>query len=73
MVTASKHISVFRSNGIGYTDFDTETKGLISQVSRPTCFMGIIPAGGVLMMPEGSFGCVCGFPYQGTTVLAPVK
>ncbi len=71
MVTASNHIGVYRSNGIGATFFDENTGGFVSQVSRPTCYLGIIPAGGLVLMPDGSLGCVCGFPYQGTTVLAP--
>ncbi len=71
MVTASNHMAIYRSNGIGATFFDEETGGFVSQVSRPSCLIGIIPAGGLVLMPEGSLGCVCGFPYQGTTVLAP--
>jgi len=71
MVSASNHLALYRSNSIGYTDFNDGTTGFASQVNRPACFMGLIPAGGMLLMPEGSLGCVCGFPYQGSVVLTP--
>ena len=71
LVAASNHISVYRSNKIGVTDFEKETNTAISLVNRPSCFLNLIPAGGMVLMPEGSLGCVCGFPYQGSMVLAP--
>jgi hypothetical protein len=33
--------------------------------------MSIIPAGGLVLMPEASSGCTCGFALQGSVVLAP--
>jgi len=71
VATASNHIAIYRSTAIGYTNFDTGEMGFASQVNRPSCWMSQIPAGGVIMMPEGSFGCVCTLPYQGSIVLAP--
>ena len=68
---ASKHIAVFRKGTIHYVDFDTDDQGLLTYVNRPSCWMSTIPAGGVMMLPEGSLGCVCDYPYQGSIVLAP--
>ena len=36
----------------------------LSQVSRPGCWINIIPAGGLVLIPEASSGCSCPFPVQ---------
>jgi hypothetical protein len=36
----------------------------LNQVTRPGCFINVIPAGGLIMIPEASSGCVCGYPMQ---------
>ena len=36
----------------------------LNQVTRPGCFINIIPAGGLVLIPESSSGCTCGYPMQ---------
>ncbi len=36
----------------------------ITAISRPGCWINIIPAGGLVMIPEASSGCTCAFPVQ---------
>lgn len=36
----------------------------VNQVSRPGCFINIIPAGGLVLIPEASSGCTCAYPLQ---------
>lgn len=36
----------------------------LNQVSRPGCFINIIPAGGLVLIPEASSGCTCAYPMQ---------
>ncbi len=36
----------------------------LNKVSRPGCWINIIPAGGLVLVPESSSGCTCGFPIQ---------
>ena len=36
----------------------------INQVTRPGCWINIIPAGGMVLIPEASSGCTCGYPMQ---------
>lgn len=38
---------------------------------RPGCFINIIPAGGLVLMPEASSGCGCPFNFQTTMALMP--
>ncbi len=43
----------------------------ITTVTRPGCWINIIAAGGLLLIPEGSSGCSCAFPVQTSMALAP--
>ncbi|MCK5457490.1 MAG: hypothetical protein KAI45_10230, partial [Melioribacteraceae bacterium] len=36
----------------------------ITRVSRPGCWINIIPAGNVVSIPEASSGCTCDYPIQ---------
>jgi hypothetical protein len=33
----------------------------------------MIPAGGLLLVPEASSGCTCDYPLQGSMAFLPVK
>ena len=46
-----------------YTDLTT--------VVRPGCWINTIPAGGLIMIPEASSGCICGYPIQTSIALLP--
>ncbi len=39
---------------------------------RPGCYINIITAGGLVLIPEGSSGCACGFNFQTTVAMMPV-
>ncbi len=69
--TASARAMFYRSTGIASFDFATEQQLYVSDVSRPSCWMNVLPAGAVLLMPEYSVGCNCAFPLQTSIVLAP--
>ncbi|HJN19152.1 MAG TPA: PQQ-binding-like beta-propeller repeat protein, partial [Armatimonadota bacterium] len=43
----------------------------ITHTTRPGCMINIVPAGGVLLIPEASSGCSCNFPVQGSLCFAP--
>ncbi len=38
---------------------------------RPGCWINMIPAGGVMLMPEASSGCTCSFPLRCSMALMP--
>ncbi len=54
----------FRSGAAGMVDLRTDS-GIhwLGQV-RPSCWINMVPAGGMLLMPEGSSGCTCPYNYQ---------
>ncbi len=43
----------------------------LTRVSRPGCWINIVPAGGLLLIPESSSGCTCGYPLQTSIGLVP--
>lgn len=55
--------------------FDTRLDGKsnrpLTLSTRPGCWINIIPAGGLILMPESSSGCTCGYAIQTSVVLKP--
>ncbi len=43
----------------------------LNTVSRPGCWLNMIPAGGLLLIPEASSGCTCGFSLQTSLAYIP--
>ena len=43
----------------------------LTAVTRPGCWINIIPAGGLVLIPESSSGCTCGFALQTSLALVP--
>ena len=48
------------------------TRGIqLTQVTRPGCWLNIIPANGLILVPESSSGCTCGYSLQSSLAFAP--
>jgi hypothetical protein len=43
----------------------------LNSVSRPGCWINMIPAGGLVLIPEASSGCTCGFSIQTSLAYIP--
>lgn len=43
----------------------------LNSVTRPGCWINMIPAGGLLLIPEASSGCTCGFSMQTSLAYIP--
>ena len=43
----------------------------VNSVVRPGCWINIIPAGGMLLIPEASSGCTCAYPLQTSIAYVP--
>jgi hypothetical protein len=43
----------------------------LTSVTRPGCWINIIPAGGLVLIPENSSGCTCGFALQTSLAFVP--
>ena len=61
-VAASPYAMFFRSYCLGYYDLVEDCGTAHFGSLRPNCWINFIPANGLLLMPEGSSGCMCPFP-----------
>jgi outer membrane protein assembly factor BamB len=43
----------------------------LSEASRPGCWINIIPAGGLILVPEASAGCTCEYSIQSSMAFLP--
>lgn len=53
-------------------DLATGKEIKLTRVTRPSCWINTLPVGGLVVIPEGSSGCTCGYSIQTTLALAPV-
>jgi hypothetical protein len=63
---SSSGTHIFARNGGNPTAYNM-TSGLSSKLSsamRPGCYISIIPAGGIVVLPAYSAGCTCGYTLQ---------
>ena len=68
-IAASKHTLVFRSGVIGWYDLTGDGGTVHFAGQRTGCHVNFISANGLLLIPEGSSGCMCPFPTHCTVVL----
>ena len=70
-ISASTHLMLFRSATLGYLDL-TRTAGVENFGGiRPGCWFNAIPAGGLVLVPDGSSRCACSYPMHAWLALQP--
>jgi len=70
--SASRTNIFYRSGYCSTFDLSTGKSAALTRITRPGCWISMMPAGGLIMMPEyGSTSCVCGYPIQTSVVMAP--
>lgn len=62
---------MFRSGHTGFYDLNTDSGTRHFAGHRLGCWINAIPAGGLVMIPEASAGCVCLFSIASTIVMEP--
>jgi len=70
-VTASSSCLFYRDGNPAMLNLADRKQTRLSRVNRPGCWVNIIPAGGLVLVPEGSAGCTCGYPIQTSMAFAP--
>ena len=71
VLLVSTYLMVFRSATLGYVDLSrgpqTENYGGI----RPGCWINVLPAGGLVLMPDATDRCTCSYLVKASIGLAP--
>ena len=63
-ISASAKKLYYRASHPAVFDLESQKQQWISRATRPGCWINMIPASGLLLVPEGSSGCICSFPVQ---------
>ena len=71
MMTATPDMMFFRSGFTGFYDLNADNGTRHFAGHRTGCWINMIPANGLLMVPEASAGCVCLFSIASTIVMEP--
>ena len=71
-VSASASSFFFRENNPTMFDLSSNSYTKITTISRPGCWVNMIPAGGLLLIPEASSGCRCNYPMQSSLAFLPI-
>ena len=69
-ISASAKMCFFRAGNPTMCELASGTKTKVTRVSRPGCWINMIPAGGLVLIPEASSGCVCDYPIQASMAFA---
>ncbi len=71
-LAASAKIAFSRQDGHPTAEeFATGKRQPLTFVSRPACYLNILPVGGIVLIPEGSSGCTCGYSIQTSMAFYP--
>ena len=71
ILTASAVCAFSRFSNARMFDLASGEHTVLSTATRPGCWVNILPAGGLILMPEASAGCTCGYAIQTSIALAP--
>ena len=53
-----------RSGSLGFYDLASRSGYFHYPIVHASCWINMIPAGGLVVVPEGSSSCVCGYNYK---------
>jgi outer membrane protein assembly factor BamB len=71
MRTASATCMYHRHTTIEGYHMASRQKWYVTRTTRPSCWQSVVPAGGLLLMPEGGSECVCGTSLSLSGAMAP--
>lgn len=74
-LSGSGHCLFFRANNPTVLNLSKAREDPFTKLSpsRPSCWINIIPAGGRLLIPEGSASCVCSYSLQTSMAFVPIE
>ena len=69
---ATPHALIYRGRGRCISMWDIKTEQVSNWANlRPSCWLSVIPAGGMILAPEGGGGCSCGNWLETSLAFAP--
>jgi outer membrane protein assembly factor BamB len=71
VVSTSAHCAFSRYSNPRMFDLKTGDYTALTHVARPGCWINILPAGGLVLIPEASSGCTCYYSIQTSLAVTP--
>jgi len=71
VVSTSAHCAFSRYSNPRMFDLRSGDSVALTEATRPGCWINIIPAGGMVLIPEASSGCTCYYSIQTSVALSP--
>ena len=71
-ISASASTFFFRQSNPTAFDLSSQSVSPVTTATRPGCLINIIPAGGLLLIPEASSGCTCNYGVQTSLAFLPM-
>lgn len=71
--SASAHSLFFRSSVLSHCDLQDDQGITNFSAVRPGCWINVIPAAGLVLVPDQTLGCTCPYPIKSSVVLHPVE
>ena len=72
-VAASREMLAFRSASVGFQEIEKDSGAFWFPEIRPSCWISVVPAGGLVLAPEGYSTCICPYNYKTSLALVPVE
>lgn len=69
--SASSDYLFARDGNPSYYKYGSTHRGALCRVTRPGCFINIIPVGGIVLVPESGSGCTCEYSIQTSMAFVP--
>lgn len=72
-IAASREMLAFRSASVGFQEIERDSGAFWLPEIRPSCWISVVPAGGLVLAPEGYSTCICPYNYKTSLALVPVE
>lgn len=71
--SAACDLLIYRSASIGFAEINRDSGSHWLPESRPSCWISAVPAGGMVLAPEGYSTCICPYNYKTSLAMIPVE
>ena len=72
-IAAGENILMYRSASVGFAPVSEDSGSYWLPEVRPSCWISVIPAGGIVLAPAGYSTCICPYNYKTSVALMPVE
>jgi outer membrane protein assembly factor BamB len=72
-ISASAHSMFWRGDNPWMYDLKQDKVSRLTTITRLGCWINVIPAGGLVLIPEASSGCTCSYPMQTSMAFLPTR